>query len=54
MWWIVLKVYSDVKLCVKCLEDEVTGFVDQRRGVRQNVVWALIYLTFYRRYCRSY
>jgi hypothetical protein len=27
--------YDDTKFCVKCGGDEVTDFVEQRRGVRQ-------------------
>jgi hypothetical protein len=27
--------YDGIKFCVKCGEDEVTGFIEQKRGVRQ-------------------
>jgi hypothetical protein len=31
----IKKMYNDTKLCVKCSSNEVTDFVEQRRGVRQ-------------------
>jgi hypothetical protein len=31
----IMKMYDDTKLCMKCGGDEVTDFVEQRRGVKQ-------------------
>jgi hypothetical protein len=31
----IKKMYDDTKFCVKCCGNEVTGFIEQRRGVSQ-------------------